>query len=227
MYKNATYKEKFADLQAWLPHIMESVKKDLKNEHLRKDAYFVKKFLSSKNFHKATTNELATAYQKAIQDEEKGEELGEFIAARWLLKHSELYDFFEKQLSQISPDITALEEINQPHAQALIEASVDQFGLLNTYLFAVLNSVVLPRESFQSLKAQAQEHHEQKTEEEEQLLEQQTIDQMRKNYERESARLTDKYEKKLSGLQKKYLVDVEALKKQISQLQRKLQEKSG
>ena len=37
------------------------------------------------------------------------------------------------------------------------------------------------------------------------------------------ARLTDKYEKKLMGLQKKYQLDQEALKKQLAALQRKLQ----
>ena len=45
------------------------------------------------------------------------------------------------------------------------------------------------------------------------------------NFETEMARVKDKYEKKLNGLQKKYQVDVENLKKQIAQLQRKLQER--
>src|ERR1700726_3667878 len=110
MYKNATYKEKFADLQEWVPFLVESVKKDLRQEHLKKDFAFVKKYLSSKNIHKVTTEELAEAYQKAIQ-EEQGEELAEFITSRWLLKNSEMYEFFEKQLSQIHPDFTNLEEI--------------------------------------------------------------------------------------------------------------------
>lgn len=96
MYKNATYKEKFADLQEWIPLLVEAVKKDLRNEHLKKDLNFVKKFLSSKNVHKVTIEELAEAYQKAIQEEEQGEELAEFITSRWLLKNSELYEFFEK-----------------------------------------------------------------------------------------------------------------------------------
>ncbi len=227
MYKNATYKEKFADLQEWIPFLVDSVKKDLRNEHLKKDIYFVKKFLSSKNIHKIATEELAEAYRKAIQQEEQGEELAEFITTRWLLQNSELYEFFETQLSQIDPDFTNLEEIQPAQAQALIDASIRQFGAPQTYLFSVLNSVVFPKESFHNLKTQAQQHQEREEEESRTVTEQLTVDQMRKNFELEMVRLTDKYEKRLAGLQKKYVHDVENLKKQVAQLQRKMQGKNA
>jgi hypothetical protein len=227
MYKNSTYKEKFADLHEWIPFLVDAVKKDLRNDHLKKDFYFVKKFLPSKNIHKATTNELAEAYQKAIQEEENGEELAEFITSRWLLKNSELYNFFEQQLSLISPDFTDLEEIDPTQAQNLIEASIREFGAPHTYLFSVLNSVVFPKEKFQNLKIQAQQHQETEIKEARQAEEQLTAEQMRKEFEREVSRLTDKYEKKLSGLQKKYIADIEVLKKQVSQLQRKLQQEKN
>lgn len=227
MYKNATYKEKFADLKEWIPYLVESVKKDLRNEHLKNDMYFVKKFLASKNIHKATTEELAQAYEKAIQDEEHGEDLAEFITSRWLLKNSELYEFFENQLSQIHPDFASIEEITPQQAQALIEASNREFGAPHTYLFSVLNSVVFPKESFEKLKHQARDQQVKKEKESQLEEEQITIDQMRKAFERETARLTDKYEKKLAGLQKKYVADVEALKKQIAALQRKLHPEKG
>lgn len=83
MYKNASYKEKFALLNDWFGLVIDSVKKDLKNEHLKKDLYFVKKFLGSKNLNKLTTEDLTEAYQRAIVEEEKGEELAEFITSRW------------------------------------------------------------------------------------------------------------------------------------------------
>lgn len=226
MYKNATYKEKFADLQEWIPVLIEAVKKDLRNEHLKKDVYFVKKFLSNKNIHKITIEELAEAYQTAIQ-EEQGEELAEFITSRWLLKNSELYEFFESHLSQIDPDFTNLEEIPPAQAQALIDASIRQFGAPQTYLFSVLNSVVFPTENFQTLKIQAQQHQEKQEEESLKAIEQATVSQMRKAFELEIVRLTDKYEKKLAGLQKKYINDVENLKQQVAQLQRKLQGKNA
>lgn len=223
MYKNATCKEKFADLKEWIPYLVDSVKKDLRNEHLKNDLFFVKKYLSSKNIHKVTTEELAEAYAKAIEEEEQGEDLAEFITSRWLLKNSELYEFFEKQLSQINPDFANLEELSPQQAQTLIEASNQAFGAPHTYLFSVLNSVVLPAESFEKLKQQAKNQKVKQEEKVQWASQQQSVDQMRKEFEREMARLTDKYEKKLAGLQKKYLTDTDALKKQIAALQRKHQ----
>ncbi len=225
MYKDANYKEKFTDLKEWFPYVIEIVKKDLRNEHLKKDPYFIKKFLSSKNIHKLTTEELAEAYLKAIQEEEKGEEIGEFITSRWLLKNSDLYEFFEQELTKIDPDFSNLEEIAPESAMKLIGASIDQFGAPETYLFSVLNSVVFPKETFTHLQQLANTHKSNKEEQAKQIDLKMNAESIQKNYEREMARMVDKYEKKLSGLQKKYVTDVENFKKQVAQLQRKLQEK--
>lgn len=227
MYKNTTYKEKFTLLKELLPNVIDSVKKDLKNEHLKKDFYFVKKFLGTKNLNKLTTEELTEAYQKAIDDEEKGEELAEFVTSRWLLKNSELYEFFESRLTEISPNFTDLEELSISQAQPLVDNAVSQFGALKTYLFAVLNSVVFPKEIFQKLEQLSQKQDVQEKEQAQLNLEKLNADTMRKTFTAEMARVTDKYEKKLAGMQKKYIVDMESLKKQISQLQRKLQGKEA
>lgn len=227
MYKNATYKEKFADLNEWFPQLIEAVKKDLRNEHLKKDLYFVKKFLSSKNIHRITTEELVQAYQKAIQEEEQGENLAEFITSRWLLKNSEIYEFFEKELSAISPDFALLEELNPAQAKVLVDAAIAEFGVPRTYIFSVLNSVVFPSQCFHDMKAKALQEYAADVEFKAQRIEQQSFEQMRATFEQEIARLTDKYEKKLQGLQKKYVTDTDQLKKQIAQLQRKLQEKKA
>jgi hypothetical protein len=227
MYKNASYREKFADLKEWVPFIIESVKKDIKNDHLKKDLYFFKKYFATKNLHKLGTDELADAYYRAIQEEDRGEEIAEFIASRWLLRNSELYELFQRELSRINPEFADLDELDQPQAQSLIELSNREFGAPHTYLFAVLNSVVFPKESFTSLKKQAVQHQETAEQQKQQQDEKQTIDSLKLVFEREIARLTDKYEKKLMGLQKKYLNDTEGLKKQVSQLQRKLSEKGA
>jgi hypothetical protein len=227
MYKNASYKEKYAVIQEWLPLIVESVKKDLKNEHLKKDFYFIKKYLSSKNLNKVTTEELTQAYQNAIANEENGEALAEFMTSRWLLKNTDLYDFFEQQLSQISSDFATIEEIDANSSKAIIEQATEEFGAPHTYIFAVLNSVVFPPESFNELKHLAQQEVKQQEQNAVQLGEKLTLESLKSNQEREIARLTDKYEKKLAGLQKKYQVDVDSLKKQVAQLQRKLQEKTA
>ncbi|MBA3720914.1 MAG: hypothetical protein H0W88_00760 [Parachlamydiaceae bacterium] len=226
MYKNASYKEKYAEIQEWLPLIIETVKKDLKNEHLKKDFLFIKKYLATKNINKLTTQDLTEAYQSAIANEDNGEALAEFITSRWLMNNSELYDYFEQRLTQINPDFGAIEEIDMPTAQSIIKDSTAQFGAPHTYLFAILNSVVFPAEAFQKLKKDAKHDVQQKIDETSSLSEKMSIENSKKNQEREIARLTDKYEKKLSGLQKKYIVDTDSLKKQVAQLQRKLQEKS-
>lgn len=226
MYKNASYKEKFIDLQEWLPLIVDPIKKDLKNEHLKKDLYFVKKFLASKNVQKVNAQELAEAYAQAIQQEEKGEEIAEFIVSRWLMKNAELYNLFESHLSQINADFTALESLAPEQAKTLADASIAHFGAISTYIFAVLNSVVFPDETFDYLKKQAKSSHQVNVDQQQVEMEKANIDHVVKSYDREIARLTDKYEKKLSGLQKKYQIDVEALKKQIAHLQRQLQQKS-
>lgn len=227
MYKDATYKMKFAELKDWFPLIIETVKKDLKNEHLKKDPYFVKKFLDSKNIQKVTTEELAEAYAKAIQEEEKGEGVAEFIVSRWLLKNSELYTLFENNLSKITTDFTALEELPPEQANSLADASINQFGAVPTYLFAVLNSVVFPKETFEHLHKQAKVSHQHFLEERITEQERMNVESVSRAYDREMARLTDKFEKKLAGMQKKYQLDVDHLKKQVAILQRKLQEKGA
>lgn len=227
MYKNASYKDKFADLQEWIPTIIDSIKKDLKNDHLKKDLYFVKKFLPSTNIQKVTLEELTQAYFKAIQEEEKGEEIAEFVVSRWLLKNSELYTLFEARLRQISENFTELEELTPAQAQAIVETSANQFGSVPTYLFAVLNSVVFPAEVFERLKNQAREDRKKADDHTLSEQEKNSHESVQRTYEREMARLTDKYEKKLAGMQKKYQIDVDHLKKQVSILQRKLQEKNA
>lgn len=224
MDKNATYQQKFNHLKEWMPLIVDSIKKDLKNEHLKKDHVFVKRYLNNKNINKITNEELASAYLNAIASE-SGESIGELITSRWLLRHSDLYDFFERHLVQISPNFSDLTELTQEQSKSIVEPAIRQFGAVQTNLFSVLNSVVFPPAIFKDLETRARHQHLSVIEETQRQEEQLSAENMRCEHEREIARLTDKYEKKLAGLQKKYIVDVEALKKQVSLLQRKLNEK--
>lgn len=222
MHKDTTFKEKFAILNPWMPQIIETIKRDLKNEHLKRDIVFLKTYFPSKNPNKLTTEELSKAYLHAIANADNGENLGEFLTNRWLLKHGEIYHFFEQQLTQINPNFTELDEIDVPVAENVMHKAIDQFGAQNTYLFAIMNSVVFPREVYNQLRSKAEADVQSKEIQDARLQEKATDESLQKAHEREIARITDKYEKKLSGLQKKYLQDVEGLKKQISILQRKL-----
>lgn len=222
MTQTQTYKIKFQEIAEWMPLIMEETKKDLKNEHLRKDPAFVKAYFSHNNLPKITTEELSQGYLKAFQNEENPEALGDFITSRWLMKNSEIYDFFEIKLSHINPDFASIEQLNETQSKEIIEESTKKFGALKTFLFAVLNSVVFDSASFKQLKEHARKQEYQHKEEQQLQQEKTSFESLKLSHSLEISRLTDKYEKKLSGLQKKYAVDVEALKKQVASLQRKL-----
>lgn len=222
MLKDATYKEKCLRLKSWMPQIMETVKKDLKNDHLKKDFRFVKKYLTGKNINKLTTQDFVEAYVSALEQEENAEEIAEFVTNRWLIKNTELYDYFEKALSEISTDFTQLAEIEPKKSQEIIDRSVVSFGAPRTYVFSIMNSVVFPTEIYEKLDMRAKEA--QKKAEHEEAIQQKHIahESLKQHYEEQIARLTDKYEKKLSGMERKYFQDIDALRKQIIALQKRL-----
>jgi len=222
MLKDTTFKDKFAMLTPWMPMIMECVKKDLKNDHLSRDLTFVRHYFAGKNVNKLTVEELAEAYSHNLSEGEKTEELGDYICNRWLLKNTDIYNYFDQALSQINNDFQNLDLLERSVALTLMEKSIQEFGAPKTYLFCVLNSVVFPEDVYQILAKKAEQTHKQHVEDTKVHQENASVEAMQKNYEQQISRLTDKYEKKLQGLQKKYTIDVEALKKQVANLQRKL-----
>lgn len=224
MLKNATYKEKLNLLEDCFPQMIRTIKTELKNDHLKQDRRFAKIYFPNKNLNKISQEELLEGYLKALNQEEKSDEIAEFIFNRWLLKNTDIYQYFEEALTKIDPNFTELQEIDQNKSQIIANESVRQFGPLRTYLFAVINSVVFPKTVYDRLKQQAKQDIHEKVLEEQSQKEERDLETLHKNQQQEIARLTDKYEKKLLGLQKKYLQDTESLKKQIAALQRKLHE---
>lgn len=222
MLKDATYKEKFALLNEWMPSLMGTIAKDLKNDHLKQDARFVKKYFSNKPINKLAAEELVAGYKQALAEEENSDEIAEFISNRWLLRNSEIYNHFEEELRRRYADFSELKEIDLQTSSEIIEGAVHEFGAPKTYLFSIINSVVFPQSSYDQLRSRAEKEARQQAVDDQAQEEQHTLATIHKNYEQQIARLTDKYEKKLQGLQKKYTQDVETLKKQISNLQRKL-----
>lgn len=223
MLKDTTYKEKFALLKPWMPSIVESVKKDLKNDHLKNDWQFCKKYIGTKNLNKISIEELAAAYVQAMETEEDVEELGEFISNRWLMRNTEIYNYFEQELKKIADDFTTLEVIDATTSHKIVDESVSQFGAPRTYMFSVINAVVFPKEVYEKLSKTAEKEAHAKVKQEAEKVEQQTAEARERTYQQQITRLSDNYEKKLIGLEKKYHTDVAALKKQIATLQKKLQ----
>lgn len=222
MLNETTSKQKLLSLKNWLPSIIESIKKEIRQEHLKQDWVFVKKYLNGKNIQKTTLEELVEGYETAIREDEKGEEIAEFVANCWIMKHSEIYHFYEKALSKINPDFEKIHSIPENVADDILKESSEEFGSSNTYVFCILNSVAFPQDLMDKLATQVkQKERELKEIEQKQAIIEQEADKFQK-YENEINRLKDKYEKKLAGLQKKYFTDTEALKKQISALHRKM-----
>lgn len=225
MLKDATFKEKFTILKNWMPSIIEEIKKDLKNDHLQNDRTFTKTYFAGKPVNKLSVEELSQGYSQAMETD-ASEQIGEFICNRWLMKNTDLYGYFESELRRISENFSDLTEIDKEKSLAITEKAIQQFGAPKTYLFAVMNSVVFPKEVFDQLNKRAQQADAAHKEAAKQLAEQLSVADLSKNYEEKIARLTDKYEKKLQGLQKKYLTDTETLKKQIANLHKKLDNRS-
>lgn len=227
MSQDSTYQQKFAMLKSWMPTIAGTIKKDLKNEHLRLGGSFARRYFPSTNFAKMSVEELAEGYGNAIQNDENGETIGEWVAQRWLLKKSELYLFFETKLSEINPQFDEIKEIEMAKAQSMISEAIQNFGAQDTYLFSVINAVVFPPKALNDLAKEAEKNVEAKLADKQSTTEEKSISKLIANYEQQIARLTDKYEKKLQGFERKYLCDTESLKKQILVLQKRLSVDAG
>jgi len=220
MLKETGYQEKIEMLAPWLEEIIEDVKKDLKNEHLKIDKQFCKKYFFGKSAAHIQVKEMVEAYRTDISKGNIG--LGEFIATRWLLKNTDIYGYFEEKIKTITADFEALEELPHELSLTLMLSSVKLFGAKKTYLFSVFNSVVFPSAIYTQLREMANHETNEIKKQEERTRTSESMDAMEQRYTREIAAMTDRHEKKLKGMQKKYLQDMDTLKKQISVLQKKL-----
>lgn len=222
MYRDTTYKEKMTLLKEWGPAIFDEIKRDLKNEHIKQDYVFAKKYLGGKPAQRLTLDELVAGYLRAVEEEEQGEKIAEFIANRWMMKSSDVYGFFEKELSRINPDFNEIVELPEQESNKLIEQAIAEFGAPKTYLFAVINSVCFSKKQFEALKNKAETEKKREEEAFTKLQESASIEQLKKEFESKLSKMEEKYEKKLQGLEKKYVNDTASLKKQIANLSRKL-----
>lgn len=220
-----SYRQKTVLLEPWMPSIMAKVKKDLRQEHLAKDRPFCNKYFPSQNIHRLQPVELAQAYSRAIAEEEQGEQIAEFVFHRWLLKHTDVYHFFEKELTAITPDFTALERLTVEQGRSIQERARGHFDAEAIYLFSVVNGVVFDASVMEELREEALKLLSKRDESQVQDDQQKSWEKKIQDSEMQIARLTDRYEKKLAGWERKYDQDIAALKKQIAQLQRQLQEK--
>lgn len=225
MFKEDPYHVKFEALQPWVIEIFSSIKKEIKNEHLKKNPALIQKYFTKKTADKLTIEEITHAYLEELKLD--NEEIGDWVTSHWVLKNSEMYQFYAESLKAINPKFEEIESIPADRAEKMLDLSLQEFGAAPTYIFCILNSVKFSSDLYQRLREMAIKETMEKEEISPKSEAIESPEALKKRHEQEILKLTDKYEKKLLGVQKKYFQDVEGLKKQIAALQRKLQELCG
>jgi hypothetical protein len=148
-----TYLSKFADLEPLYKSIFATVRKDMRDEHLKADRGFFKRNFPGKELSTLSVEDMIAVYSKFIKA--GSEQLAEFIANRWLLRHIDIYNFFEARLKTVSADIEEITELEEGFANSLLEDSVARFGAETSYIFVQFNCVALPKASLERLRNDA------------------------------------------------------------------------
>lgn len=213
-------RDKFFFVQPWIREVLMAVKKELKSEYLPANRAFYQTHFGNRPLHRLMQEEIFFVFEREL---EKGNvELAEWVISRWVFKHGDVYQHFAGRLSEIQEDFTQIASLTEEQSERILEGAVESFGPISTYLFAYVNGVVFPKSILERLRKDAEVAREQEQKRDEALEEARTMETLVQKHEREMKRVMDKYESKLAGLEKKYIVDTGALKKQISSLQKQL-----
>jgi hypothetical protein len=222
MIQEDSYKIKFDKLKPWAALIFHPIKKELRNEHLLKTPAFAQKHFPKRALDKLTSEEFAAAYLSEIA--EGSEEVGENVVTRWMMKNGEVYQLFATELTKINPKFDEIESLPADVSALLLNTAVAQFGASATYIFSIMNAVVLNEEQLNKLREMALlEISNQAVNQDVQGFK--SVEEATQHYEKAISKLTEKLEKRLQGVERKYNQDVDGFKKQIAQLHRKLVEK--
>jgi hypothetical protein len=207
---------KFETIQSWIPGILSAIKHDIKTDHLPGSPQFVKTHFGNRPLSRVNMDEIYKAYEKDLLSGDK--ELEEWVINHWVFKHGDIYTHFADRLSQVSEDFGSIEKLTHEESNKILEGAVERFGALPCYLFSVLNGVVFPEAVLTGLRDLAEKEEAEKKAGEVGKAKEQSVE----SYVQEIARLHKKHEERLSGVMKKYVTEVEALKKQIRSLQKQL-----
>ena len=210
----------FIILQPWLGQILNSIKKEIKSEHLAKSPGFQRAHFGNRPLNRLTSEEILQVYAKVLF--EGNEELSEWVVNRWVFQNGEIYRHFADRLAQINPDFDAIVSLDEKQSDFVLKGAVEAFGALTVYVFSILNRVVLPQSVFSALRKAVESEEAEKGAQEEARVEQESIEQMRKRHEKELARCREKCDDKIAGVVKKYALETESYKKQIRALQHQI-----
>lgn len=223
MIKDLSLKLKFEFLGPVFGKVLHDIRRDVKQEHLKKDRDFVQRYFGKAHLDKVSAEDILHAYSKEIV-QEGNEDLASWVVSKWILKHAEMYEYFVSELSKVNPRFEEIQLLAMDVSKSMAAQAVDRFTLVDTYIFSVINSVAFPDEIFLHLKDQAQSLNE------EQLKKSASsdpvsVEELVRRHQEEIFKLSDRYEKRLQAVSKKYIQDIDGLKKQLALLQKRLSEK--
>jgi hypothetical protein len=220
MIKDLPLKSKFEYLGPVFSKILQDIKRDVRNEHMKQDREFVQKYFSKSYVEKVSSSEIDKAYFNEIVAQ-NNEKLADWVISKWIMKHAEVYELFVTELSKINQNFEEIELIDVNVAKSIVTKSVDLFGIEDTYIFSLLNSVAFSDEMFEFLKNEVLKN---RSKEDGLELKEKSVDvaTLVLQHQQEILKLTDRYEKRLQATVKKYSQDVEGLRKQVGILQKKL-----
>lgn len=218
MIAESTYSRKFALLESFSGEIFTGIKKEIKKEVATKGSLLQRK-LGIPSVKE--TKEMMELFLKNIITE-KDEDLGEWVASAWINRHGEIFQCFHEHLIKISSSYDELTEIPAAAENALIQESVAKFGALNVYIFSILNSVVISAKKMEELKVLAQKEVESKKEEKE-VVPAVSVEELQKKFEEQMQKVLEKQEKRILGITERHQMEVAGYRKQIGQLQKKLE----
>lgn len=206
----------FQALQNWTLEILNTIKKDIKTDHLHTDPLFYRTYFGNRPQNRLTSEEIFAAYEKELL---KGnQELAEWVVNRWVFKNGDLYEHFANGLAQINENFDQIKTLTEAESRQILAGAAESFGAIPTFLFSMLNGVVFPKNILDELRQAAEVE---KGDLEKKLasnIQQESLEKTIASLQREIARQNDK----IAGVQKKYEKDTEALKKQIKTLQQKI-----
>lgn len=151
--QDIAYAQKLAELAPLYTQIFTSVKKDMRDEHLKMDRGFFKRNFPNRDLNSLTVDDLIQVYSKFITA--GSEPLAEFIANRWLLRHLEIYNYFEEKLQAVSSKIDEIQELEEGFARRLLEEATSRFSAQDCYIFSILNCVAFPKPLLNTLRKDA------------------------------------------------------------------------
>ena len=155
MINEESFRSKIQKLQPWFGRLVEEIKKEVKAELLRQYPKIYQRHFSRMHFVKCSAKDLAgPLLQEVLAGDE---ELGEWLASRWIVKNSDMFQFFAEWLMKINPDFEKIERLDDNQGTALLKAATERYGAQKTYLFSVLNSVAFSPALFDSLAALARD----------------------------------------------------------------------